>query len=149
MSARHRQIALDVLRAALAAVAPEAAIRRSLRRDGDRLLVGDRSFDLTQYGRVRVVGAGKASGAMAAAVEPLLGGYLEPRPRDRERWPYRADRTRHLARSEPSHAGCARPSCYRRTARAHARSAPRRFAPRPAFRRRLGAPGAARARAWT
>ncbi|HZS00184.1 MAG TPA: glycerate kinase [Chloroflexota bacterium] len=77
MSEQQRQVARDVLAAALAAVAPEAAVRRHLRRVGDRLLADDAEYDLTRYRRVRVVGAGKASGAMAAAVEPLLGDRLD------------------------------------------------------------------------
>jgi hydroxypyruvate reductase len=77
MSAPQRQLAREVLAAALTAVAPAAAVRRHLRRDGDRLLANDVAYDLARYRRVRVVGAGKASGAMAAAVEALLGDRLD------------------------------------------------------------------------
>lgn len=70
---RRRAAALDVLEAALDAVEPGAAVRRALQYDGDRLAVGGRDYDLARFRRVWVVGAGKASGPMAAAVEDLLG----------------------------------------------------------------------------
>jgi hydroxypyruvate reductase len=69
----RREVVIRVMQAALAAVEPGEAVRRALRRDGDRLTVGDRSFDLSAYERVIVVGAGKASAPMAAAVEDVLG----------------------------------------------------------------------------
>ncbi len=59
--------------AALQAVEPGEAVRRALRREGDRLLVGDGAYDLGRYQRVVVVGAGKASAPMVAAVEEILG----------------------------------------------------------------------------
>ena len=69
----RRTIALDVLGAALAAVEPGEAVRRALQREGDRLIVGGRTVDLARFRRVWVVGAGKASAPMAAAVEEVLG----------------------------------------------------------------------------
>jgi len=69
----RRETVLDVLGAALDAVEPGAAVRRALRREGDVLRVGDRAYDLARYRRVWVVGAGKASAPMAAAVEGVLG----------------------------------------------------------------------------
>jgi glycerate 2-kinase len=69
----RREVVTRVMQAALAAVEPGEAVRRALTRDGDRLTVGDRTYDLTAYERVVVVGAGKASAPMAAAVEEILG----------------------------------------------------------------------------
>lgn len=69
----RRTIALDVLGSALAAVEPGEAVRRALQREGDRLIVGGRTVDLGRFRRVWVVGAGKASAPMAAAVEEVLG----------------------------------------------------------------------------
>ena len=69
----RRETVLDVLGAALDAVEPGAAVRRALRCEGDVLRVGDRAYDLARYRRVWVVGAGKASAPMAAAVEDVLG----------------------------------------------------------------------------
>jgi glycerate 2-kinase len=62
----------EVLRATLGAVEPAAAVRSAVRRDGARLLVGDRVYDLQSVRRVLVIGAGKASAPMAAEVERLL-----------------------------------------------------------------------------
>ncbi len=41
--------------------------------DGDRLLVDDESIDLRSIERIAIVGAGKAAGAMAIALETVLG----------------------------------------------------------------------------
>lgn len=77
MSEQHCQAARDVLAAALAAAAPHTAVQRHLSRDGGRLIANGAVYDLASYGRVWVVGAGKASGAMAVAVEHLLGGRVD------------------------------------------------------------------------
>jgi glycerate 2-kinase len=69
----QREVAVRVMGAALEAVEPAEAVRRALRRDGDRLLVGDQTYELDRYRRVLVAGAGKASAPMAAAVEEVLG----------------------------------------------------------------------------
>lgn len=74
--ADHRRIARALADAALAAVDPAAAIRAHVRRDGDQLLVADREYDLSRYRRVFVVGAGKASAPMAAALADILGERL-------------------------------------------------------------------------
>ncbi len=68
----QRELFLRVMQAALRAVDPGRAVRRTLRRDGGRMIVADRAYALGE-GRVVVVGAGKASGAMAAAVEEVIG----------------------------------------------------------------------------
>jgi glycerate 2-kinase len=66
----------NVLRAALAAVEPAAAVRRALALSDRSLMVGDRRYELGQFRRAIVVGAGKASAPMAAAVEDVLGAAL-------------------------------------------------------------------------
>src|SRR5690606_31653243 len=72
----HRQIAMDLIRAALEAVDPAAAVRRNVRRDADRLEVAGRQFDLSRYKRIFVVGCGTAAAPMAQAVEEILGERL-------------------------------------------------------------------------
>jgi hydroxypyruvate reductase len=75
-AARRRDDARAIFDAAVAAVRPDAAVRRHLARDGRRLLVGADAravVDLDEVRRVLVVGAGKASALMAAEVEALLG----------------------------------------------------------------------------
>ncbi len=72
----RRQQALRVLQAALEAVDPANAVRSHLSMEGHALRVGERRYDLDDYRRVWVVGGGKASGAMAQAVEELLGDRI-------------------------------------------------------------------------
>jgi hydroxypyruvate reductase len=67
-----RDAARAVLDAAIAAGDAGRLTRAALRREGDLLAVGGRRFDLGGVRRVVVVGAGKASGAMAAAAEAVL-----------------------------------------------------------------------------
>jgi len=69
----RRRLARQVADAALAAVDPAAAIQRQVRLDGNRLTVADHTYNLGHYRRIFVVGTGKASGAMAQAVEDVLG----------------------------------------------------------------------------
>lgn len=72
----RRRLARQVADAALAAVDPAAAIQRQVRLANHQLTVADRTYDLSQYRRILVVGAGKASGAMAQAVEEVLGEHV-------------------------------------------------------------------------
>ncbi len=69
----RRDVALDVLSAALDAVDPAAAIRRAVALEGDTLQIAGRRYDLSRYARVLVAGGGKAGAPMAAAIEDLLG----------------------------------------------------------------------------
>ncbi len=62
-----------VLDAALAAVEPGRSVRRFLSRRDTALEVDGRVYDLSRHRRVLVVGAGKASAPMAAAVEDVVG----------------------------------------------------------------------------
>ena len=73
---KTREDAVAIFEAGLKAVAPDAAIARFCRRDGDILTIGDRAYDLEAYENVVLVGAGKATAAMAAAMETLLGDRL-------------------------------------------------------------------------
>ena len=69
--------AADELRiAALSAVEPATAIRRHVHRaDGD-LIVADQRYNLDNYGRVFIIGGGKAAAPMAGAVAHMLGDRL-------------------------------------------------------------------------
>jgi glycerate 2-kinase len=66
----------EVLRAALAAVEPGRAVQRALVVDADGFVVDGRRYPLAKFRRALVVGAGKASAPMAAAVEEALGGRV-------------------------------------------------------------------------
>ena len=72
-----RMILKQLLLAGLDAADPESAMRRAVRIRNNRLRVGAREYNLAEFSRIVCVGAGKASGAMAAAVERLLGSRLE------------------------------------------------------------------------
>lgn len=65
-----------VLAEALRAVDPAEAVRRHLRLEGDTLSVGNEAYDLRCYRQVYVIGGGKASVAMAQAVEEVLGDRI-------------------------------------------------------------------------
>ncbi len=77
ISNRQREDMMTVLAAALKAVDPAQAVRNCVRREGSRLVVEDAVYDLDAFKRILVVGAGKASGPMAQALEEILGERLE------------------------------------------------------------------------
>lgn len=71
-----RRAAARILSAAVAAVDPDAAVTRHVRRRGDVLTVGDHTYDLRKIGRIFVVGAGKAGAPMARALKDVLGDRI-------------------------------------------------------------------------
>ena len=72
-----RPLLTKMVKAALDSVHAGQAVRRSVRRDGDELLIGRRRYDLRHYERVVVVGAGKAAAGMARAIESILGRRVD------------------------------------------------------------------------
>ena len=68
--------AWDIFGAGLKAASARRAIGRALHFEGDILTAGDIVLNLADFDRVILVGAGKASGAMAAAAEELLGSRI-------------------------------------------------------------------------
>jgi hydroxypyruvate reductase len=68
-----RKDALDVFLAGVQAVEPAAAVQRFCQRDGNRLRIHDKVYDLTRFKDIYIVGAGKAGGPMARAMEDILG----------------------------------------------------------------------------
>lgn len=77
ITAAQREDMMTVLAAALKAVDPAQAVRNCVRREGAHLIVGEHAYDLAAFKRILVVGAGKASGPMAQALEEILGERLE------------------------------------------------------------------------
>jgi glycerate 2-kinase len=71
-----RQVVLDVVATGLRAADPGHAVDRLVEVDGQFLRVGGRSFDLDAASSVVVLGAGKASLPIAAALERKLGDRL-------------------------------------------------------------------------
>ncbi len=74
--ARLRADAAVIYRQAITAVNPETAIRAHVKLQGLKLTCAGRTFDLQQYERIYLLGAGKAAAAMAAAMEKILGSRL-------------------------------------------------------------------------
>jgi hydroxypyruvate reductase len=65
-----------IWQAGVDAVRAERLLRGAISREGDGLTICGRAVQLSQLGRIAVVGAGKAGAAMAAAVEEALGDDL-------------------------------------------------------------------------
>ena len=71
-----RQRLERIFRAGVAAVAPDKALLRHVRREGDTLLVNGEVWPLPERGRVLVIGAGKGAAPLAQALEGVLGGRI-------------------------------------------------------------------------
>lgn len=65
-----------IFRAALNAVDPAVAVKRHVRREGNVLRVGPSHYNLNDFEKIFVVGAGKAAAAMAEPLEDILGDRL-------------------------------------------------------------------------
>ena len=68
--------AVSILKAAVRAADAGRLVARAVRRRGEELTVGSRTFDLAEYENVRVAAFGKASPYMAASLAGILGGRL-------------------------------------------------------------------------
>lgn len=71
-----RQHAREIFQAAVKVVDAGQCVRQFVRLKGDVLHVGERAYDLGAYKRVLVVGMGKASTQMGAALEDILGDRI-------------------------------------------------------------------------
>ena len=71
-----RAHAREILFAGLSAADPLEAINRAVQREGDRLQIRERFYDLNQFQRIYVTGCGKAAARMALAMERLLGDRI-------------------------------------------------------------------------
>jgi glycerate 2-kinase len=67
---------LKIFKAGIRAVNPEKLIKRFLRKEKDKLYIGNRLYDLSKIRKVIVVGAGKGSAKMAKATEEVLGNRI-------------------------------------------------------------------------
>jgi glycerate 2-kinase len=72
----QNRILIDIFNAALAAVDPYNAVRAALRIEGGVLHAAGAAYDLDTFGRIIVVGAGKATARMAMAVEDAVGSRV-------------------------------------------------------------------------
>ncbi|MBW1635603.1 MAG: glycerate kinase [Deltaproteobacteria bacterium] len=68
--------AVEIFMAGLQAVAPGPAIKHFCQLDGDLLTVDNQKYDLNQFEKIFVLGAGKAGASMAKAIEEILGNRI-------------------------------------------------------------------------
>jgi len=71
-----REKALTITESAYAAIDTDAAIRSKISFAGTTLVVDGRSYDLSWFRRIRVIGFGKVSCAAATTIESLLRGHI-------------------------------------------------------------------------
>ncbi|MFN7947268.1 MAG: DUF4147 domain-containing protein [Blastocatellia bacterium] len=71
-----RTAALQIFHRTLTAIEVESVVRSALRTDGGKIVIGETQCDLTHLSRIIVIGIGKASVAMARAVEGILGDRI-------------------------------------------------------------------------
>ena len=74
--AQARKDALAIFQAGVKAVDPVQAIKKHLKLEENRLTVGEKTYNLSGFDRISVIGAGKASAAMARAMEETLDERL-------------------------------------------------------------------------
>jgi glycerate 2-kinase len=74
--ARARKEALAIFEAGVEAVDPVRAVKEHVVAEDDRLMIGDRTYELSAFDNIYAFGAGKAAAAMALAVEEILDGKL-------------------------------------------------------------------------
>ncbi len=72
-----KALVTQLLKAGLDAADPAIGIRRTCKVDNRTLVIGRRRYRLSQYERIVLVGAGKAAGNMAEALQKLLGNNLD------------------------------------------------------------------------
>ena len=73
---KMRGYAVTIFRHALKAANPEIAVRKHVTVKSGKMIAGTSSIDLSKVNNIFVVGAGKASAAMAAAVESILSDRI-------------------------------------------------------------------------
>lgn len=71
-----RETLVDAAEAALDAVHPRRTVPAAVQRDGPRLRVGDRIYDLDAVDDVYVIGGGKGATAVTAELDALLGDRI-------------------------------------------------------------------------
>ena len=71
-----KEIAREIFQRTLTVIDATTTVRRAVSRDGERLRVVDEEVDLSAFPRVIVIAIGKASVAMAEAMEEILGEKL-------------------------------------------------------------------------
>lgn len=70
---KMRNDAVRIFNKGLEAVEPGLALKECCRREGENLFIGNRKYNLSAIKNIFVIGAGKATAPMAAAIEDILG----------------------------------------------------------------------------
>ena len=73
---RLRKDVLEIFQAGLLSADPAIAIKRHLKLYKNILTIGDLTFDLSDFEEILVIGAGKASAAMAKELENIMGSNI-------------------------------------------------------------------------
>jgi glycerate-2-kinase len=71
-----RRTALAIVEAGLQAIDTESVIQRTVRREGDELMIDGERISLTGPGRILVAGVGKCAARAAAELERIMGDRL-------------------------------------------------------------------------
>lgn len=72
----HRSVAELIYLEGMASVLPDRLIKKCLKLDNNKLIIGNQTFSLEFTDRIFVIGAGKASAMMASEVEKILGSRI-------------------------------------------------------------------------
>ena len=73
LTKKARAVALKTIEHALYSVDAKRLLKSKVKIEANQLIAGTHSFDLASFQNIYVVGGGKATGAMAQAIEDLLG----------------------------------------------------------------------------
>src|SRR5437899_12567717 len=71
-----KQIARQILHETLAAIGIPTTMQRKLRRQGTRIVCGEKTLDLKDFGKIRVVAVGKAAYAMVEGLILSLAPFV-------------------------------------------------------------------------
>ncbi|MEJ2636229.1 MAG: glycerate kinase [Calditrichia bacterium] len=72
-----KSAAKQIIFSAIDAVKPEKLVRRQIALHNNFLKIGSRQFDLSNFRKIYIVGAGKASAFMARELENILGNHIQ------------------------------------------------------------------------
>ncbi|MHA1626864.1 MAG: glycerate kinase type-2 family protein [Candidatus Asgardarchaeia archaeon] len=73
----RREIALKIVEKILESVDPISMIKDNVKLHGSILRIRDKTYNLSSFSRIFVIGFGKASGKMALAISEILGELIE------------------------------------------------------------------------
>jgi glycerate 2-kinase len=71
-----KQLARQIFHETLAAIDVPATMQRKLRRQGTRIVCGEKTYDLKDFGKIRVVAVGKAAHAMVEGLALTLAPFV-------------------------------------------------------------------------